>query len=653
MNQILAFAILGLGSGAIAAGLAIGIVTTAGSTGAVNFGYAAMVMWAPFVFDELTKTGRLVLPVGTIDIGPTSVMTALVLGVAVAVVVSLATYWLVFRPLRRTSVLAQTVASIGVLLCMQAWVALRFGTDPRVVGNVLPNEPLAIGSVVVPRDRLFLALAVVVLGMLVAAYFHFTKAGLATRAASQDEVGVQLAGLSPSRLNALVWVIAGFAGGLILILAAPTRSLTPTSYTLMIVPAMAVALLARFRSITVACLGGLALGVVQSLLTYTSTQTWWPKWAAAGMVDAAPFILVVVALAINGRHLPGRGEGASSAMPPVSRDSLGGRATALLTMMFLVALMVSGGSLRFAVITTMIMAIMSLSLVVITGFVGQISLAPVALAGVAGFVLSAVERRTALRFPVSPIVAIAAAAAVGFLVSLPALRIRGTQLAIVTLAGAVTAEQFVFRNPQLSPPAGNLISNPRLFGIDLGIRSGSSLARIQFGLLVLVLLVASLLGVRFLIRSSFGATLLAIRSDERAAASVGIHVARTKMAAFTISAALAGLAGVLIGYSRGQLSADSFTVFAGLSVLTFTFLGGITSIEGAVFAGVLAPLGLAYFAASRFLHLGENYQLVAGLALVVSVLANPEGMSAQNRLLASRIKTRLSRGTGQVGTSDA
>ena len=302
------------------------------------------------------------------------------------------------------------------------------------------------------------------------------------------------------------------------------------------------------------------------------------------------------------------------------------------------ALLLTEGSYRFGVITSMIVALMALSLVVLTGFVGQISLAQAAFAGSAGFVLSKIG--TGLPFPLPLLVAALAATALGLLVAVPALRVRGVQLAVVTLAAGVAIEQFVFQNPKLTPTTGNLIPDPRIFGVDLAVRRGADLARWQFGILVLVVLALAALAVANLGRSGTGRALLAVRSNERAAASVGVDVAAAKLIAFGMSAFLAGLGGALIGYSRGQLSATSFGVSVSLTLLAFAYLGGITSIGGALVAGTLAPLGIGYVVLDRTADLGEHYLLVSGVLLVATAILNPGGIADGVRRRAAALRSR-------------
>jgi branched-chain amino acid transport system permease protein len=385
----------------------------------------------------------------------------------------------------------------------------------------------------------------------------------------------------------------------------------------------------RLTSVGVACAAGLALGAVESEITFLSSKDWWPGWATVGVAETVPLLVIVVALFVLGPRLPGRGSAAVDPLPPVPTPRVRPPLVAVLVAVGFAALLLTDGSYRFGVITSMIVALMALSLVVLTGFVGQISLAQAAFAGSAGFVLSKIG--TGLPFPLSLLAAALAATALGLLVAVPALRVRGVQLAVVTLAAGVAIEQLVFQNPKLTAAGGNLIPDARIFGVDLAVRRGAELARWQFGALVLVVLTLAALAVANLGRSGTGRALLAVRSNERAAASIGVDVAAAKLLAFGVSAFLAGLGGALIGYSRGQLSADSFGVSVSLTLLAFAYLGGITSVGGALVAGTLAPLGIGYVVLDRSTDIGEHYLLVSGILLVATAVLNPGGIAGSVR----------------------
>ncbi len=578
-------------------------------------------------------------PIGRIDLGTgLAAGPALLLGVGSAALIGLAVHLLVFRPLRTAPALGRVVASVGVTITVQALVVLQFGTARRAVPAVLPTDNVRIGSLSFSQDRLWLGGLVITIAFGLWAYGRFTRTGLATRAASESERGAILLGYAPERLAAVTWVLAAVIGGSVAMLVAPSVGLEPIAWTLFVVPALACALAGRLSSPGVACAAGLALGAIQSELTFVSSKQWWPDWATVGVAQIVPLVVIVVALFLLGARLPRRGSIAVDPLPRVVVAQPRALSVALLIAGGAVAIAATGGSYRFGVITSMIVAILALSLVVLTGFVGQISLAQAALAGAAGFALSKIG--TGLPFPLSLLAAALIAMGFGLLVAVPALRVRGVQLAVVTLAAGVAIEQCVFQNPRLSSSAGNLIPDPELLGIDLGVRSGTNIARWQFGALVLVVLTVCALAVANLARSGTGRALLAVRSNERAAASVGVDVAATKLLAFAISAFLAGLGGALIGYSRGQLSADSFGVTVSLALLAFAYLGGITSIGGALVAGTLAPLGIGYVVLDRALDLGEHYLLVSGLVLVATTILNPGGIAGQVRGSLTALRTR-------------
>jgi branched-chain amino acid transport system permease protein len=290
----------------------------------------------------------------------------------------------------------------------------------------------------------------------------------------------------------------------------------------------------------------------------------------------------------------------------------------------------------------MIMAIVSLSLVLLTGFAGQVSLAQAAFAGTGGFIMSRLATSAHVPFPLSLLLGAAAASVVGVLIAVPALRVRGSQLAIVTLAAAVAVERFVFGNPGITPPLGNTVPDAEVFGLDLAVRRGDDLVRVEFGLLVLVVLVVVVALVVNLTRGGAGQALLAVRSNERAAAAAGIDVTAVKLMVFGVSSFLAGLAGGLLGYSRGQISVGSFTALVGVSFLAYAYLGGITSVTGALIAGALAPLGIGYVVLNDVVgeQLARYYLLVSGLLLLATSILNPIGMSGQIASTRARIRMR-------------
>jgi ABC-type branched-subunit amino acid transport system ATPase component/ABC-type branched-subunit amino acid transport system permease subunit len=659
MSQFILFVVLGLSVGAVYAALTMGIVVTYQGTGVINFAAAAMATVPLYVYDEL-KHGRVSLPLPwanlktwsiqvpftetrfrprlpgprwfpSFHVGNAPTWLAVLLALVVAAGLGALVQVLVSRPLRTAPVLAKVVAAVGIMLTLQAAVGLRYGTDGRPRSTLLPTGSVKFGGATLAVDRLWLIGLVVVLGSVLALWFRRSRTGLAIQAAAENERAASFARLSPQSLGMTVWVLATVFVAFVMIMAGPaTGVITPSNLTLLVVPALAAALIARLSSLWVALFGALALGVLQSeLLWLSQTKSWWPSWGKQGLNDAVPFIVIVVTLFVMGRSIPMRGDDTRSGLPPVILPKNRPHMIALFCLAGVVLMLITNGSYRFGLITSLATSLIALSLVVLTGMVGQISLAQAAFAGVAGLFLSKFD--THVPFPLSMILAALLATVAGMIVGLPALRIRGAQLAVVTLAAAVTLEKFVFANPQILNATQNLIPNPKLFGANLAVRAGRNIARLQFGWFVLAVVAILFVLVCNLMRAGSGRKMLAVRSNERAASSMGISVAGVKLSAFALASFLAGIGGTLIGYSRGQLSPDSFGVFVGLAFLATAYLGGITSASGAFVAGAIGTLGIVFVIFDRNLNLGKYYALFSGLSLILTVILNPVGIAGKTR----------------------
>ena len=639
MNQYLLFFVLGVSVGSIYAALASGIVLTYQGTGVVNFAAAAMATLPLYVYSDL-ETGRFRVP-GLPSFDVTLPMWArLVVSLVVAGLLGALVDVAVSRPLRNAPVLAKVIAAIGVTVTLSAAIALTYGTELRLRPTVLPSGSVDIAGFPVPVDRLWLTGFVVVLTAVLAVWFARSRTGVAIQAAAENERAASFARLSPPALGTVTWVLATMYVSGILIIAGPAIGVvTPGNLTLLVVPALAVALIARLASIWWGLIGGLALGVLQSeLLFLSSTKGWWPDWAKEGLTDAVPFVVIVITLFVSGRSIPLRGDDTRVRMPPVILPRNRPMVIAALVLAGFVALAVTGGSYRFGVITSLAVSLIALSLVLLTGTVGQISLVQTSFAGVAGLVLSKIG--TGVPFPLSMLLAAVIAGLGGIVVGLPALRIRGAQLAIVTLAAAVAIERFIFGNPRVVSGPTNLIPDPELFGLNLSVREGRDIARLSFGVFTLVVVTIAFVLVSNIMRAGSGRKMLAVRSNERAAASIGIAVSTIKLSAFALSSFLAGLGGALIGYSRGQLSPESFGVFVGLSFIAIAYLSGITSVSGALVAGALATLGIVYVVVDRTLGVAAYYALVSGPLLILTVIFNPVGISGRVRVIWDRLRRR-------------
>jgi branched-chain amino acid transport system permease protein len=626
-QQIALFAILGLGAGSLIAGIALGIVVTFRGSGIINLATGAVAMVAGYSYWSLKS--------GTYGVHmPTA--AALVITFLVLIVIGLGIEFAVFRPLRTAAPLAKLAASLGLLLVAQAAVSLAFGIGTKPQPPVLPGGFVTVFGSNVPIDRFILPGIVLAATAALSIVYRLTRFGLATRAASENEVGAMLIGLSPDRLALASTLLGTLLAGALGVLAASIVQLDPSSLPLQVVPALTAALFARFTSFWIACLVGLGIGSLENILYYLQTQSWFPTDNSVALPGVQPllvFLLMVVAMFVRGTSLPSRGELVEQRLPRAPRATRLWQGALFGTAVAVVALIVLPYDFRQAVITSLLAMIMCLSYVVITGYVGQISVVQLALAGVSGFILSHLAVDHGVGFPWGMLIGALGATVCGLVIGASALRVRGVGLAVVTLAGAVAIEQFVFLNSTWGGgTSSSPVPEPKL-GIDLGPYGGfkgldGKVPSPVFGFFVVGVAVVLGLLVANLRRAGLGQRMLAVRSNERAAAAAGINVRNVKFAAFGISSFIAGLGGALYGYNFSSVTVNRFSALTALSLIAFAYVGGITMVTGALFAGLISVEALFPYALEKWLDISGNWALLfGGLALIITLIQNPDGVA--------------------------
>src|SRR5262252_8266779 len=241
-----------------------------------------------------------------------------------------------------------------------------------------------------------------------------------------------LVGLSPTELAVVNTTLGSVVAGALGILVAPLITLDAQTLAFQIVPALGAALLAGFTSFFIACFAGLAIGVFQSLLVYWSTQSWFPTDSGGapirGLSELFVFFVIVLALFLRGASLPGRGELVEKRLPVVPRPERLLRPAVIALVVGAVALIVFPYDFRQASINSLLGIMICLSLVLVIGFVGQISLVQLALAGAAGFTMSHLTTDAGgiwAKFPIAPLIGATVATVLGLLTAVSALRVRG------------------------------------------------------------------------------------------------------------------------------------------------------------------------------------------------------------------------------------
>ena len=267
MSSYLLFLLLGLGAGAVYSILGLGLVLEYRSSGVINFAQGAIAMFIAYTYIDLRKTGHLMLPVVGLPYrvpifsGGIATVPALLIALVYAAALGLLIFVLVFRPLRSSPPLARLVASVGLMIVVQAMVVLNLGDaafniSGQTAGSILPSTPIVVLGTRVPRDRFYLAAVTVVIGIALWAVFRYTTFGLATRGAAESEKGAAVCGYSSTRLGAINWMVATALAGFAGILITPISGLNPTSFTLFIVPALGAALLGRMTSFSATVVAG-------------------------------------------------------------------------------------------------------------------------------------------------------------------------------------------------------------------------------------------------------------------------------------------------------------------------------------------------------------------------------------------------------------
>jgi len=688
VNDFVFALLLGVGTGAVYAILATGLVVAYRGSGVINFAQGAIAMYAARTFSGLRTTlggqgsGEIFLPwvdiipewgwlqamrlnnlpvrITISDGDPVGTPLAIAISLAMAALIGLLAHLVVFRPLRNASPLSKVIASVGVMIYLIALATLHFGTKLQSDLGWGPFKPtqspienfLGLGSDF-PRSSLWLFGAAVVVTGLVWSLIRFTRFGLAARAVDENERGMALLGYSSDRIAGVTWVLSSILSGVAgIVFAAITQA---DNMTLFVVPALGAALFGNLSSIPVAAAGGMVIAMMQSGGVWMAGREAWPEWAPrAGVRQFVPLLIVVILLFWRGDQLPVRGVLNSRGEPRAPEPNNPVKTMMIGAGFVVFVLLFAGWKVESGLTTTLVAGIFMLSLVVLVGFLGQMSLAQWSIAGLAAFTMIKLAAdgtkirefdlvaKSGPNWPdlLAALGGITAAVVAGLIIALPAVRVRGLQLAVITIAAVIALEDLIIGNDSLmgaGAASNNPVPKPDFFGVYVGAQK--QLEGDAFGVgtsdnpayTVLVLVVAVLcgLGVAFLRKGRTGLRFLAVRSNERAAAAAGIDVARVKLLGFGISSGLAGIAGVLFAFKLPAITAANFDLFGGLGLLAFAYIAGITTVPGAFVGGVLVSGGfLAALSSSDAGSASARYSALVGAAglLVAARMANGEGV---------------------------
>jgi ABC-type branched-subunit amino acid transport system permease subunit len=582
VDEFLRYAIPGIPVGCVYALVAVSLVLTYTTSGVFNLAFGAQAYVSAVVF-YLT----------VVDHGWPKLPAFLVAVVVIGPLLGLLLDRGLFRWMRTAPMTVKLVSALGLLVGVPPLVNFLFGTATRLgPPSVAPDPEKLVWARygIVQHQAITVAITVAVV-IVLAAMLRFTTLGLRMRAVVESPRMVQLAGINADRVSLFAWMLSSFLVGLAGVLLAPLfANVADTNFTVLLVSAIAAGAVGRLRSIPWTLAGGVLLGVGQNVLSgYLPAGS----ILSVGLRPAFPFIVLVLLLLF----LPGL-RTRREAVDPLSvcdppppalaatyRDASLDRMTriafpAFVVAFMVVALFVVSSYWLFLLTQGIVFTIIFLSITVLTGMSGQLSLCQAAFAGVGAFTAGQLASQQGVSVLLGMVIGGAVAALVGVVVALPALRLSGLYLALATLAFGLLADNVVFPLSWVGRGnAGVSVPRPTLGSIDFtSTRSFFLLSMAVFAVCAFVVILVR--------KGTTGQQLAALRGSDVAAQAIGINPVRAKITVFALSAAIAGVGGALYGSLQLRVSGGDFNFFFSLVFVVLVLTTGARTVEGAVNAGM-------------------------------------------------------------------
>lgn len=577
MNFTLEILILGLLRGLAYAVLGAGLVLVYRSTKVINFAHG-----------ELGAFGAAVLGKLVIDLH-WNFFAALALVLAIGGVCGALLELLIVRRLAKSSRLVLLVGTIGAAQLFLVFQLMIPNDGDTGFGVRFPSPlpwNLTVGSLILDSSHFMVAIFVPIVLLGLTWLLTRTTMGLRLRAAADNRDATELAGISTNQVSTFVWALAGVLSTLTIVLINPLQGVFVGVPTLALGPgllmrAVAAAQFGRLQSIPATLVGGLVVGVLESFMLVNS---------GGGGTDAAIFVLLVVLVLVRARGTALDVETWSLAPKAAAvpeylrtigwfRNLSGIIGSAGLGVAVLLPIIFTSSSQTFLFTRVLLFGMIGLSVTVLTGWAGQLSLGQVAFVGLGSMTTAALLSR-GMPFLTAVGYSAVAGALAAVLIGFPALRVSGLYLALTTLGFAVFARGWLLQHDVfLDGDTVATVSRPEVFGVDLA--PGRS-----YYYLCLVVLTVSVLMVSRLRRTGAARAIIATRENELAAASKGIVPASQKLQAFAFSGALAATAGGLLAGLRVSFGAADFDPSASLEVVAMTVIGGLGTVAGALLGAV-------------------------------------------------------------------
>jgi branched-chain amino acid transport system permease protein len=574
MTDFLRFTIVGIVTGAVYAVAASGLVVTYTTSGIFNFAHGAIGMVLAFMFWELSVNQGL----------NTVVALVLVVGV-MAPLVGVVLERVLFRRMADATVGQSLVVTVGLLVLLLGLAQTIWKAAGRNLPSFFPGSSVSVAGVVITYHEITTIIigAVVAIGLRVLLFN--TRLGVAMRAVVDSRDLASQNGILPERVSAAAWALGTALAGVAGILLAPALSMSQIILTLLVINGYAAAILGQLKSLPKTYVGAMLLGIAESyVIGYGSNLDFGRGWLGADAffneiksVVPVIFLLVFLVFLPHARLRVGRVIRAATPRVPPLTASL--RNSAIFLVVALVASLFLSDSRLLDVTVGLCLGMVMLSLVLLSGYAGQIALCQFTFAGIGALVMGKL-------FPGGQLfgllVVFVFTALVGALVALPALRLQDLYLGLVTFSVALFADKIVFDHPRTYDNGGNLFFDRVAIG---PVELTSDRARFMVAVAGFALFAVLVLAIR---RGRFGRMLAAMSDSPAAAATLGMSILRTKMAVFALLCGMAGVAGALFGVTRGSAGAVDFDTIRSLYIYLLATIGGITTVTGAFIGGVVS-----------------------------------------------------------------
>lgn len=630
MTELFQFTLFGLMAGCVYAIAAMGLVLTYNVSGVFNFAHGAVGMAAAFTFFELRVQRGWPTPIAL-------AVVVLVLCPILGVIVD--------RLLRNfsgadfaTSLVVTIALTVGLLGVVDRIYSPR---EARYVPPMFGEREIVVFDVPISWDQIFQVVVAVAVAFGLRFLLFGTMLGARMRAVVDDGELADLHGVKSRFVSRVGWIIgfmlAGFGG----VLFAGGHNISSAVLTLLVLNAYGAAMVGRLTSLPLTFVGALALGVAEHL---PSVNWLWPDGGLWPLGDdffsrlplAIPGLFLIAALFLVPSSRLAAGSAIGRDEPPVPTLARSIAYGLALVVAVAVGVRVAPVAMLDDIQTGLIIATVALSLVVVTGMSGQVSLTQYLFLGVGAFVIG---KWANLDGVLTLVIGGVLSAVLGAVVALPAVRLKGLYLALSTFAVALIGRDLILGHPEVFGFSGPTVPRPSVLGISTGDNGTYAIwCAAAFAVLGIVVGVVR--------RSWFGRMVTAVRDSELAAATAGLPVRSIKLMVFSMSAFIAGCAGSLFAGSKGAVSGTNFNPVLGLIVVLYAFVGGITTVGGALIAGGL-------FAALSYAQ--EAYESLAGVVFVavgvgaIALGRQPNGLAG---MLLSRRGSRPAAPREAVAESD-